>query len=555
MIKMTKLRLEILGCLAYNGRLSKSMIERILEKHMHITKTNQLVKHHRPEILDAFEFLRCNGLIIKINTDPGPGLVYKRGRPKTYYKITDAGLKLLIIEDPHPLKLWKSLLGYCHHNDNKISISAINEIYRLFLNKYLKFPNRGFSFQLDIFDNMRDKWLDELILNGDNIGLYQKVIEILALYPGLTLKEIVRKTKENESEIKEVISTYTLGSYMPLTEDTYYIYQNIIGKKYNKKYWDFLLHSVIITNQNKKGIETYKLSLFGVILCLTLVRYYDMDKLKHGLYYKDILFADYYDKIASNYKDKLPMIFRKWNLLRNILRLFSAYNFDIVLDKEIRLRDSDKLSIIRGGNKELHDGIREIVLQTRQQLENFVTVGLNIWFHYIEGEQNGYEGLEDQDYDYLMNSNVNTQGKPNPQKVYAVNKKLNEMILLLHPLEEGFSKGTGLQPVRRDIVHQLEEQFAGEITALYYFHLYFEYEFITRIGQPTKYYSSIDDRNKFPISSKPKSCLLSILQSDKKEPSLSKWFYQWIQDISSLQNEVYEALKFKHNTLTNIGSI
>jgi len=280
-----------------------------------------------------------------------------------------------------------------------------------------------------------------------------------------------------------------------------------------------------------------------------------MDKLKHGLYYKDILFADYYDKIASNYKDKLPLIFGKWNLLRGILRLFSAYNFDIVLDKEIRLRDSDKLSIIRGGNKELYDGIREIVLQTRQQLENFATVGLNIWSHYIEGIQNGYEGLEHQDYDYLINSNVNTQGKPNLHKVYAVNKKLNEMILLLHPLEEDFSKSTGLQPeARREIVHQLEEQFSDEITALYYFHLYFEYEFNTRIGQPTKYYSSIDnDENQFPMSSKPKSCLLSILHNDKKEPLLNKWFSQWMQDISSLQKEVYEALKFEHNMLTNSG--
>jgi len=70
-----------------------------------------------------------------------------------------------------------------------------------------------------------------------------------------------------------------------------------------------------------------------------------------------------------------------------------------------------------------------------------------------------------------------------------------------------------------------------------------------------QYYSSIDDNNQFPISPKPKSCLLSILQNDKKEPLLSEWFYQWMQDISSLQKEVYEALKFEHNILTNIGSI
>jgi hypothetical protein len=543
-VKLTSLRSEVLGCLVYNGKSSKSMIERILVKHVHITKTNRPVKHHRKEILAAFEFLRCNGLINKIDSNPGPGLVH-RGRPKIYYKITNEGLKLLIMEDPHPLKFWKAVLGFCHHNDKKINLGIINEICQLFLNKYLKFPGRGFSFQLDIFDNMRDKWLNELILNGTKIALYQKVIEVLAIYPELTLKEIAEKTKENESEIREVISTYTTESYMPLTDDTYYLHQDIIGKKYNKKYWDLLLHSIVITNQSKKGIETYKLSLFGVILCLTLIRYNDMDKLKHGLYYKDILFPDYYDKIASNYKDKLPLIFGKWNLLRDILRLYSAYNFDIILDKEVRLRDSDKLSIIRGGNKELHDGNREIVLQTQRQLEYFAAMGLSIWSNYIEGVQNEYEEPERQDYDYLMNSNVNTQGKPNPQKVYDLNKKLDEIILLLHPLEKGFSKSTGLEPeVKREILHQLEKQFSDEITALYYFHLYFEYEFNTRVGQPKRYYSSIDDdENQFPISSKPKSCLSSTLQNDKKEPLLSKWFYQWMHDISSLQKEVYEALK------------
>jgi hypothetical protein len=61
------------------------------------------------------------------------------------------------------------------------------------------------------------------------------------------------------------------------------------------------------------------------------------------------------------------------------LGIFAAYNFDIILDKETQLRESDKLSIIRGGNKELYDGVKEIVLQTRQQLEAFATVGMTVF--------------------------------------------------------------------------------------------------------------------------------------------------------------------------------
>lgn len=540
-VKLTDLRLEVLGCLAYNGKLSKSMVERILEKHTHIKRTDRPVKHHRKEILAVFQFLRYNRLIKKINADPGPGLVFRRGRPKIYYKITYEGLKLLIIEDPHPLKFWKAVFGYCHHNDNKISLSVINELCHLFFNTYLKFLNHGFSFQLDIFDNMCNKWLDELILNSAAISVYQKVIEVLALYPKLTLDELAKKTKENKSQIGKALSIYTLNSFKPLKENTVYIYQDIVGKKYNKKYWDFLLKSSITAKKNNDGIETYELSLFGIILALRLVRLFDKNVLRHGLYYREISFADYYDTIASNYQHKLPLIFGKWKLLKDILRLFSAYNFDIILDKEIRLKDSNRISILRGGNKELTDGIQEIVLEARQQLEEFANVGSVVWLNYITEVKYEWEGPRQQDYDYMMDNDVNVQGRPDPQKVYAPIKKLNEIILSLNPIE-GLSRSTDQQPeVIEEISHQMEELFADEITALYYFNLYFEYDFNTRISESAKY--SDNNNTLSPISSKPKSCLFSIIHNDKEKPLLLKWFHGWMHAIFSLQTELYEALK------------
>ena len=171
--------------------------------------------------------------------------------------------------------------------------------------------------------------------------------------------------------------------------------------------------------------------MFGVILALTLVRYYDTGKLKHGLYYRNISFSNYYDKIASNYQDKLPLIFGKWNLLKDILRLYVAYNFDIILDKEIRLRDSDKLSIIRGGNKELYDGIREIILQSLQQLGYYADVGYTVWLHYTSGISYDFEVLRNQDYnDYLMNNNIDIVDKSDQQKVYVVNRKPKKIMML-----------------------------------------------------------------------------------------------------------------------------
>jgi hypothetical protein len=102
------------------------------------------------------------------------------------------------------------------------------------------------------------------------------------------------------------------------------------------------------------------------------------------------------------------------------------------------------------------------------------------------------------------------------------------------------------------MLYQLEELFADEITAFYYFHLYYDFEFYTRVSEPMKYYSSSttssnnqDNNNLFPISPRPKDCLVSILQTDKEKPLISEWFYQWMQDITNVQNEVYSYLKLQ----------
>jgi hypothetical protein len=129
-------------------------------------------------------------------------------------------------------------------------------------------------------------------------------------------------------------------------------------------------------------------------------------------------------------------------------------------------------------------------------------------------------------------------------------------MMLLNPVERGFSESVSLPPeVIRELSHRLEEQFADEITALYYFHLYYDFEFYTRVSEPMKYYSSSissnNDNNQDsrphlrPVSPSPKNCLVSILQSDKEKPSISEWLYLWIQDITNLQNEIYDYLKLQ----------
>jgi hypothetical protein len=203
-------------------------------------------------------------------------------------------------------------------------------------------------------------------------------------------------------------------------------------------------------------------------------------------------------------------------------------------------------SVIRGGNKELLDGIKEIVLQTRQQLEVFTNAGRIVWLNYVSRVPYEFQGRENNS-DILLTHEIDIQ-QPDSQKVYAVKKKLDEFLILLNPLEYGFDGTISLQPNDiNEMSLQLEKLFANEITAYYYFHLHFEYEFNTRVSTPMNYYNSVShNRDAFPVSSIPKECLSLIIKKDNEKPSLKEWFNMHMQDVNNLQREIYEILRSKN---------
>jgi hypothetical protein len=111
-------------------------------------------------------------------------------------------------------------------------------------------------------------------------------------------------------------------------------------------------------NNNKK----YELSLIGVLLMLAIKSLTIRDKISIPSSAK---FS--YNKIASNYKDKLPLIFGKWDLLKKSILDFDSFPsiFDyLFLDKSEIL----SLSVLLGGNKEIYDNIRSAALSTINKL-------------------------------------------------------------------------------------------------------------------------------------------------------------------------------------------
>ena len=83
-------------------------------------------------------------------------------------------------------------------------------------------------------------------------------------------------------------------------------------------------------------------------------------------YNNDKSFLEYSDIIADKYSHTIPLIFKKWSLLRRILKTLAAYNFDIVTDQQFRDKIMRETAIfkrpweeeihITSGNKYLFEG-------------------------------------------------------------------------------------------------------------------------------------------------------------------------------------------------------
>ena len=477
----------------------------------------------------------------------------------------------LIRYDPHPRKFWKVLFGYSYHYDEGLSPKKIDEYFDVFIEKYLKYKNTSVSSMLDYFDEMCDHWLNKKILKKDKLEVEQKVIEVLTVHRGITLKELVQRTGASEDEVKKSLTTYTLTSYRPIDKWIKLTKRS----QYRNFYWRMLLHSIVVTKYgDSRDDKTYELSLFGIILALAIVSYNNQHRLRHGLHYHTLRFENYCDRIVSNYADKLPLIFGKWNLLKQILKHYSAYNFDIIFDKQFR-RYSTRISVIDGGNKELVESFRKMVYHNYRQISEIIKQGqlvqLNLRDRYLKiatgGQQNvsryylkDYNNfqtpidpdkirfsifneenkelvesfreivsvfgssLEDRypdiftggqqnvSRDYLEDNNIDLQTPLDLHKIHNVRKKLDELRSLLNPFYQNNETTPDKLNMILKVSVRFEEEFAKEITVLYYLHLYSE------------------------------RGLSLLFKKDVNKPLLSEWFYNLIDEINNLQKEVYNAL-------------
>ncbi len=243
-------------------------------------------------------------------------------------------------------------------------------------------------------------------------------------------------------------------------------------------------------------------------------------------------FIEYFEKIVKNYDTKLPLIFGKWNLLKRILKDYAIYNFDKIINEFYFHRDTFSISL--GGNNEFFSNIREIILQTRLQYGEFANAGMDCFLICIGGSKPSWPNIKRENQSsYYLQTYFPIIDKSNIKKTQYLVSKFFDIIHLLNPVEQIIENPESLYLNQNSyLLNKFENLFAEEISAYYYFNLYFEYEFF--------YIMDTDSKESNYPKSLPKECLNEILKLDK---DIANFCLIWYQDITNLQDKINNRLK------------
>ena len=352
----------------------------------HIALKGRLLQHEAPvlfsckpsTISEALNIMETKRRLIKVDRKNRPD--FKSGeRQRKLYKLTSNGLIAFITGNPSPYEFWIALMWYCMLNIASIDNDRLNEYYNLFIHKFVgeSFSLRSCFFLSDSFDNLFKKWrsiYDSTECNTPGtVGYFKhpetlqayKIFECLLENRSITIQRISELTHLNEQQIRRTLDDYSITQnkfyhYTELFENAYQ-YDRTIGST-----TDYLSHLVIIPigekastgGEHNNNDLKYELSLLGVLLVLATT---SLTQSKTGPIISSSI-QKYYNIAASNYHDKIPLIFGKWKLLKKVLRFdFFPTIFDyLFLDKSEIL----SLSVLLGGNKEIYDNIKSTAIST-----------------------------------------------------------------------------------------------------------------------------------------------------------------------------------------------
>jgi hypothetical protein len=506
--KKPYLRYKILNELTKYEFLSKSKAK------------NALKEHHYGEISEAFDYLHDKKLV-ELEYEYSGG----RGLPEKFYSITDDGLASIISDESDPEKFWLSIIRVNHNRSYPIDLQTINDLYKIFMSNYLKYASRESFFYLDRLNDIYSDWLQEKIVTDSSIIV--QVLEVLINYPNITAVQIISRLT------KESISVSKLNGVLEDLTMTSIIYRDIMTMPMDRISQERLLlqHNIIINGYNNLGQKTYKLSLLGILLFLTVLLHRTSNNPESIMYY--------YNKIAAKYSENdnkiLPLIFGKWSLLRNELGYDSLFNFDVILSRNLRSFVTSKSGIIpqygQGlGCKELYQNVCAIIKSNSSKLKELYEYGIS-----------AIEKYEDNKIEYAS-VNINEISKkrilPLISKLWEISELVNYMDIDIYEKNKKFLKQIGQPVYSTSPIERLCNALTEEITITYYLNLISE----------TKYHAKerkLDilpewQFNKIKWASPNLAVHFTKILKDDRE--IMMWFDKWKSDILDFHETVKQMI-------------
>jgi hypothetical protein len=520
------LQIKILKLIMIQGELSKIKAKSILDSNY-------------ADVSGAMDALASNDKqFIKFSRKTG------RRRPEKFYKITENGLRALLTLNITPNDFWRVMTLLCICSKHPISHEEFGEHYQRFESYTLGHSAIHGYFFLQYFLDVIHYWLQ----NISNIATAQIIIECLAINRSITLPELIEKSGLKEDEAITVLRKHTVRTSLDLPAGSKSKASNTSVHDLRKQYYiNFISHALITVNKNKIG-NTYELSLFGVILMIYIIRYHSVNARSNNLwddtakaqFYNNLKPNEYIDRIINNYKEKLPLIFEKWNFLKKQLGgIMLYYTLDFLIYEKVGSQ-STGYSVWIEGNREYYDDIKALASNAGYQLSPLYASGRTILDNF-------------QKYRDIIN-------KP---RIFPLDRKLREIYeIILYadfprtqemPDKDHLSFVNETESQNMNRVKIIEKIFAEELAFLYYLNLNttcFPGNYMKHPTEPELFMLNKDHATEFFLEERlgsPKDRLMTLLTNDN---DIKKWFTKLLQDAIYYRNQTLNKMsKFYDETL------
>jgi hypothetical protein len=433
------------------------------------------------------------------------------------------------------------LLSIC--SKQPISYKELDNYYDQFERNYFGHSVLyGYFLHSNFFDIVLDNWLQNL----PNNFATQKVIECLAINRSITLDELIKKTGLKEDEIIAVLKSHTVQIHfdLPAINSKSQVSSDI---NINKQYFiNFISRALISETGN-----TYQLSLFGVMLMISLIRYHyvgidsnrlhnlDTTNTRIDLFYKDMRLNEYCDIIARNYKDKLPLIFGKWNILLDQLGSLLYNSFDSLFYKKTGSKSTAD-SVWIGGNKEFYDDIQALASNARYHLSPLYSI--------CKSTMDGFQRYLDSGI-WTVHTDLDSRISPLRHKLYEMKVIFDADIPLTEsPGTNHLSFENESESQRLHRVEIIEGIFKEELTFLFYLNLNTTV-LSSRMENPTKSspleitQDEIEQKRKIDKEmsdlGNPKNRLMAILTKDN---DIKQWFNERMSEIMHYRKQTLNKM-------------